>query len=253
VSSNRAQVHLVGGGADCPNAKELVAPFAGEATRHAARYERRPRLALVMVDDDGSADRYRSAYSDALDAHVLHGFEYTVIRVRTNTSIDPAVFGSVDGIVVAGGPTVRYHACLMPVADAVRAAVDDLVPYLGFSAGAMIAASSALIGGWCDEGRVVCDEDWSEGLDELSFATGLGLVDFTVDVHAVQGGLLGRALAASLRPECQRIAAIDEGTVLSVAAGSATATQSCVSGDGHVWWAEETATGFISTSLLRSY
>ena len=241
MSDSPARVHLVGGGADCPNAADLVRAFAVEAASHAASRAGGPRLALVMVDTDGRADAFRPAYTTPLDSHAVGGFEYLDIRLDGGPWQDGSAFREVDGIVVAGGPTALYHAGLSHLSAVIKEALADQVPYLGFSAGAMIAADTALVGGWRDKGHAVCDEDWSEGLDELTLAPGLGLVDFTVDVHATQAGLLPRAFAAALRPECGRVAAIDEATVLSLPADTDSAPAGQTEGDGFVWWLQATA------------
>lgn len=246
MSDVRARVHLVGGGADCPNAADLVRSFAVEAVSHAAQRAASPRIALVMVDTDGRADAFRPAYTTPLDSHLVGGFEYLDIRLDGGPCQDGEAWGEVDGIVVAGGPTALYHAGLNHLSGVIKQALADNVPYLGFSAGAMIAADTALLGGWCDQGRMMCDEGWSEGYEELTLAPGLGLVDFTVDVHATQAGLLTRACAAALRPECRQVAAIDEATVLSVAAHSDTASPGQTVGDGFVWWLEATPAGTMS-------
>ncbi|MQW76601.1 hypothetical protein GHK92_11995 [Nocardioides sp. dk4132] len=248
MNDSLASVHLVGGGADCPNAADLAGAFAVEATNH-AKTDAPPHLALVMVDVDGRADQFRPAYTAALDSHIPGGFEYLDIRLDGGPWRDGSVFREVDGIVVAGGPTALYHAGLSHLSVVIKDALADRVPYLGFSAGAMIAANTALLGGWRDHGRVMCDEDWSEGFDELTLAPGLGLVDFTVDVHATQGGLLSRACAAALHPECGRVAAIDEATVLSVPENADTPHQGQRRGDGFVWWLEA-SDGTLNTRRL---
>ena len=70
------------------------------------------------------------------------------------------------------------------------------MPYLGFSAGAAIAAERALVGGWRIGGVAVSPEEASEGLDELTVAPGIGLVDVAIDVHVAQWGTLSRLVAA---------------------------------------------------------
>lgn len=246
MSDVPARVHLVGGGAECLNAAELTHAYAVEAASHAASRSRAPRLALVMVDADGQADTFRPAYTTPLDGHVAGGFEYLDVRLDGGPWQDGSVFRGVDGIVVAGGPTALYHAGLSHLAATFQEALADRVPYLGFSAGAMIAADTALLGGWRDQGRAVCDEDWSEGFDELTLAPGLGLVDFTIDVHATQGGLLPRACALALRPGCGRVVAIDEATALSVPAHADSVASGQAVGDGSVWWWRATGAGTVA-------
>jgi cyanophycinase len=116
------------------------------------------------------------------------------------------------GVFVGGGLTPDYQ-------EALRAWRAPDLPYAGFSAGAAVAASRAIVGGWRLGGRAICAEDAGEDLDELAVRDGLGLVDFAVDVHATQWGTLTRlvhAVAAGLVPEGW---AIDEGTVLVVGDG----------------------------------
>ena len=246
MGTGAAGVHLIGGGADCRNADDLVSGFAAEAVSHAAANHRAPRLALVMVDRDGRAESLRHTYTDPLDHHVPGGFEYVDLRLDGGPCQNGPALRRVDGIVVAGGPTRDYHTGLQHLSEEIKRALADAVPYLGFSAGALIAAPTAVLGGWQDSGRRVCDQDWSEGLNELTLAPGLGIVDFTVDVHTTEGGLLTRAAAAALRPECDLVAAIDEATVLSLPFGSAT-SEATVSGDGFVWWLSTAASGIVAT------
>ena len=52
------------------------------------------------------------------------------------------------------------------------------VPYAGFSAGAALAARSAVVGGWLLDGVPVCPEDTAEDLDEIAVRDGLGLMSF---------------------------------------------------------------------------
>lgn len=243
--SQAARIHLVGGGADSPNAADLVRPFTAEAIRHAARNRPRTRIALLLADD-GRADQFRPAYTAALDAHGDGTFEYFDMRLDAETHQDPSIFDHVDGIVVGGGPTALYSAGLEPLSDGIQSAIGTGVPYLGFSAGAMIAPSAALLGGWRDRHRAVCGEDWSEGFGELMIAGGLGLTNFTVDVHATQAGLLSRAIAAALRPGVGPVAALDENTALIVPAGATTIDGGTILGEGFVWWIAAAADGTVT-------
>lgn len=233
-------MHLVGGGVETVTCQEL-APFVADLGRVAQSGSERPRLLLVMADDEGTAAMFRLTYVDTLDALVDGGFDYLDVRLDARSTLDPAALQDVDAIVVAGGPTPGYQRGLAPAAAAVREAVAQGLPYLGFSAGAMVAAGRALLGGWRDGGRPVCDEDWSEELDELTVDAGLGLVDVTVDVHASQGGLLGRAVSVAHRSDCSRVVAIDEGTCLSVPLGWRLDDGWQVSGRGFGWLMEQQA------------
>jgi cyanophycinase len=119
---------------------------------------------------------------------------------------------------------------VVPLVDQIRLLVSDGLPYLGYSAGAMIAADRALVGGWRVGGVEVCREDASEGLDEVELREGLGLVDLTIDVHAVQAGTISRLIASAEAEFVTAGLAIDEDTVLVVGEGALV-----VRGSGSVW------------------
>ena len=117
------------------------------------------------------------------------------------------------GVYVAGGWTPGY-------ADALGDAADWLppdVPYAGYSAGAAIAATDAIVGGFRRaDGRPVCAEEAGEDLEALTVRRGLGLVPFAVDVHATQWGTLTRLVHAVDARLVAEGVAIDEGTALVV-------------------------------------
>jgi cyanophycinase len=133
--------------------------------------------------------------------------------------------------VVGGGPTPAYCDGLDKAGEMVRTVVSRGVPYLGFSAGAMVASQAALVGGWRLDGRDVCPEEWSEGLEHVTLRQGLGLVPFTVDVHTAQAGLLGRAVSLVGSGRVDRAVAVDEDTCLALTDWMTTV----VSGGGSVW------------------
>ena len=68
----------------------------------------------------------------------------------------------------------------------------------------------------------MCDSDFSEGLDAVTVLPGLGLVPFTVEVHAAQWGLHYRLAHAMLGDEraIDEGWAIDEHTILEVTDGA---------------------------------
>ena len=108
------------------------------------------------------------------------------------------------GLYVAGGLTPAYRDALASLR------VPESLPYCGFSAGAAIAARDVLVGGWRIGDRQVCDEDFSEDLEQVEAAPGLGLVPFAVDVHATQWGTVSRALHAVERGLFEEVVAVDE-------------------------------------------
>ena len=86
---------------------------------------------------------------------------------------------------MGGRLTPEYAASLVPVRDdLIRWLVERGAPYAGFSAGAAIAATHAVVGGWRHRGRPICPEHAGEDLEEVAVVAGLGLVPFTVEVHA---------------------------------------------------------------------
>jgi cyanophycinase len=119
--------------------------------------------------------------------------------------------GGYAGVYVAGGLTPAYRDAL--------AGLEVAVPYCGFSAGAAIAARDALVGGWRIGDRQVCDEDFSEDLEQVEPRPGLGLVPFAVDVHATQWGTVSRALHAVERGLFDEVVAIDEHCCVEVRDG----------------------------------
>ncbi len=89
-----------------------------------------------------------------------------------------------------------YHASLEPAYPRIRELVRSGLPYAGFSAGAAIAATTAIVGGWLVDGVPVCPEESNEDLGPVTVVEGLGLVEGAVDVHAAQWGNLSRLVAA---------------------------------------------------------
>ena len=90
----------------------------------------------------------------------------------------------------------EYHASLAPAYPRIRELVRGGLPYAGFSAGAAIAATTAIVGGWLIDGVPVCPEESNEELGPVTVVEGLGLVDGAVDVHAAQWGNVSRLVAA---------------------------------------------------------
>jgi cyanophycinase len=215
-------VHLIGGGWDDDLARPLYGPFVEAA---AARADGTPRILLVVMGTDPESLDYHEKYVHALGlvgGHVLH-----VERVTEGTPFDESALDGVDGLFVGGGPTPEYHASLAGAYPRIRALVSGGVPYAGFSAGAAIAGSHAVIGGWRLDGRPVCPEDSNEDLDAVAVVEGIGLVTGAVDVHAAQWGNVSRLVAAVEAGLVPHGVAIDEGTTLGPGGR--------VVGAGHVW------------------
>ncbi|SDN89303.1 cyanophycinase [Klenkia soli] len=219
-------IHLVGGGPGTTDAA-LVAPFLAEVRGRGGR----PRIGVVLAGTRVAERLARPGYARLLGGRSV---DHVAVPLRPGRPVDPQLLAALDGLVVGGGRTPRYLAGLAGAADAVGAAVRSGLPYLGFSAGAMVAPDLALAGGWRSQGRPVAPRAWSEGLDELTSRPGLGLVRFAVDVHTAQAGTLGRttALVAAGRPVA---VGVDEGTCLALEPGAADPDDGTVRGAGAVW------------------
>jgi cyanophycinase len=222
-------IHLVGGGRDEALCAALLAPFVKEAADAAGGDD--PVIALLLVlevDDLTSVDRFRSV----LIAAGASGEGVRIESIFEGGRFSSTVVDGAHGIFVGGGLTHAYHDAMDGIAEKVRSRVDAGVPYAGFSAGAAIAASRALVGGYRIGGVLVTPEDTGEELEEVDVRDGLGLVPMTIDVHAGQWGTVSRLIAtvgAGLAPTG---AAIDEHTALVITPG---VEAFAVRGEGHVW------------------
>lgn len=211
-------IFLVGAGPDHAAFPEVFDRFAEEVSRH-VRPGAPARVAVVVHDGGGNPAARLAEYADPLCARV--SCKVVPVLLGLDGPADPAVFDGVDAVVVGGGLTPAYWEGLKAAAAAISRRVAGGAPYLGFSAGAMIAPGSALIGGYRVDGREVCGEECSEGLDRVDIRDGLGLAPFTVDVHAAQAGTLSRAVGAVAAGLTGRAVAIDENTAIILpAAGS---------------------------------
>lgn len=232
-------IHLLGGGRDVARCGALLHPFITEARERVG--DREPVVAVLLVleaDDDTSVTRLR---------RVVEAAGAVEIRIEAIVEGERFAAGAIDAdaVFVGGGLTPAYHDAFAGIAAALRARVGDGMPYAGFSAGSAIAARRALVGGYLLRGVDVASEDAAEELDELEVRDGLGLVPFTVDVHAAQWGTVSRLVAAVDAGLADGGVAIDEHTALVVSSGG-----SAVHGSGHVWNIAPAASGVQVT--LRS-
>ena len=234
-------VHLVGGGWAAEHYPAVYGPFLGEAAARAAAAGRaEPRVAIITVRGDG--DEHAANLTAALAAAAA--FEPVLTTLELDGQAALAAVSSVDGIVIGGGLTPAYLTAIAPIAGEIRRQVSAGIPYLGFSAGAMIAAERALIGGWRIGGVEVAPEAGSEDLDEVTVDNGIGLLDVTVEVHAAQWGTLSRLIAATEAGLIEGGLAIDENTALVVGEGALG-----VVGAGSVWRVSQSADGVLVSTF----
>ncbi|MEB0002682.1 Type 1 glutamine amidotransferase-like domain-containing protein [Cryobacterium sp. 10S3] len=241
-------IHLVGGGWAAEHSAAVFGPFLAEATVRATAAGRdEPRIAIIAVRAPGTAAVDDAAQHAAKLAEALGAagvFEAKITELALSDAATLPAIADVDGIIVGGGLTPAYLAALTPIAGEIRRQVSAGVPYLGYSAGAMIAAERALVGGWRLGEVEVSAEAASEGLDELTIQSGIGLLDVTVDVHAAQWGTLSRLIAATEAGLIDGGLAVDENTALIVGEGALR-----VVGSGSVWRVSQSENGVLVSTF----
>ena len=240
-------VHLVGGGWDAEQAASVYGPFLAEAAEAAAREGvERPRVAVLLVSppDDGPAERARwiavLQSASPVDAPV----DAIVTIVGEDGEFAPSALAGIHGVLVGGGLTPAYRRAVEPIAGELRRLAASGLPYLGFSAGAAIAADTALLGGWRIGGVPVVAEEAGEDLDDVAVEPGIGLVDLTIDCHAAQWGTLTRLIAATEARLVDGGIAIDENTLFSIGTAGLR-----VAGAGSVWSVTAADDGVVVRSI----
>jgi cyanophycinase len=228
LAATPGPVHLVGGGWDPAAASAVYGPFLSDAAALAG--DQAPTVACVVLDEGDGLDRF-NRWAQTLGA--AGDCRSWPVLVPIGTTLDPAALGDAHALLVDGGLTPGYADALVPVAAPIRAwLADGSRPYLGFSAGAAIAAAKALVGGWRSGGVPVCPEDTAEDLDEVTVVPGLGLVPYSVDVHCAQWGTLPRLIeAVRTGAAAGKALGIDENTVVSFDADG----RFRVGGAGRAW------------------
>lgn len=245
-------VFLVGGGFRDGSEEAVYGGFVSEAVARAASAhrsateaaERPARIVVLTVREDAHPGHGNTLASVVQNVAGDRPVEVTTTVVAEGEPMPASALDGADGILVGGGLTPAYLSAFAPLAARIRREVETGVPYLGFSAGAMIAPDRALLGGWLIGGIEVVAQDAAEDLDELTIEEGLGLIDVTVDVHAVQWGNLSRAIAAVDSGAVDEVIAIDEATVLAVGSGPLRA-----SGAGTVWAVTKDDRGVLVRSM----
>ena len=237
-------IHLVGGGWADDYDGEVYADFLAETSVRASASGRAiPRVAVLLLrEDEGAGTDRAGQYREQLLRVAL--VEPVVTGVVEGELFTSAVLSDIDGLLIGGGLTPSYLDAVAPIVEEIRMLVADGLPYLGFSAGAAIAADTAIIGGWKIGEVPVCAEGASEDLEDVTVAVGLGLVDLAIDVHAAQWGTLSRLVAATEAGLVDGGIAIDEFTVLIVGDDSLR-----VVGTGSVWQVNQHDDGVLVSTL----
>jgi cyanophycinase len=209
-------VFLIGGGRN-----ESAFPYIYGRFAAALGSSGTPGIACVLLDDD-ERDEYVAHYSAAFAAVGVG--DLSPIFVSRERPLRATDLDGADGAFVGGGLTPAYHDATVPTAGEWLPWLRDRgIPYAGFSAGASIAPTHAIVGGWkLRRGAAdlaICHEDVGEDEEFLDIRPGLGLVPFAVDPHASQWGTLTRLLHAVRAGLVPSGWAIDEDTMIEVAAG----------------------------------
>ncbi len=219
---------LIGGGPS-----QAVAPVVEEFV--AAARERGNRIAIALLGSDAEAAPFLDTYADPITAV----FPEALIEPIWLTDEDegpiawPAEPEQLAGLVVAGGWTPGYLEALTGWREMISTLVRRGVPYLGWSAGAMIVSRHAIAGGWQHAGRRIAPEIAGEGSTELDIREGLALIGPSIETHADAQYLVGRALAVLQVGPMRSVAAIDEDTALVIDVASG---RTKVVGAGRVTW-----------------
>ncbi len=228
-------VFLIGGGWQADSFPLTYGPFQKAATRAG-----RCRIAIVVADEPDVDSHQRFLQTrGAFESLGLAPDAAVALMVSAAAPLTQAalVQAAPTGIFVCGGLTPAYYAALCSDQSWCAYLQSQQLPYAGFSAGAMIAASQAIVGGWQrainDRVIAIADQQASEDLDLLDIRPGLGLVPFAVDVHASQAGTLTRLLHSVDQGSADVGWAIDEDTMLSITDG-----ELCVHGQGNAYRAQ---------------
>lgn len=214
---------------------------------------KRGRFALLVVSatlDAAKTDyqAYANILAGLLTSHdTLLPILLTPEKPLTTAQLEAA---KPTAVFVCGGATPLYHQALCHDRSWLAYLQTHKLPYGGTSAGAAIAAETAVLGGWqtTNNGatRDILFVGASEGLDPLTTKLGLGLTPFAIDVHASQMGTLTRLLHAIAQGRAAEGWAIDENTMLEL-----TPTAHRVYGLGHAYHLVRQPNGHVALGIHK--
>ncbi len=227
------------GGGDHPESREVTfGRFVSAATAVSGC-----RLAMIVVGETkAQANESYEAYRNIFTQLASPPDEMFPVLLFDGQGIGKQL-DDIDctAVFVCGGMTPLYGQMLCQDLSWLEYVQANKLPYGGTSAGAAIASEQALLGGWLAERggttRDVIFRGASEGLDPITVKSGLGLVRFTIDVHASQMGTLTRLIHAVEMGLTTDGWAIDENTAVFL-----TDNKLEINGRGqayHVWSAED--------------
>lgn len=238
-------IYLVGGG---PSTQ--LGRVDDEFVAHAKR--RGNRVLVCLLAD---MDEWAGQFIDPITSRWPEvKIEHVKLLVNPETLEDstqwPDNLEDIAGIVVGGGWTPGYLAALASKRDLIARLVRRDVPYLGFSAGSMIASRHALVGGWKHNGQPVVPEVNAEGLEELTLRDGLALITPMVQTHFGAWGNEGAVTTAIEQRWVSDGLAIDEDTCLNIDPING---RTRVLGAGRVrWFSREPGGVFVRTEAAAA-
>jgi cyanophycinase len=209
-------VYLIGGGWKTETFGETYGRFLKNAVNNGQR-----RIVIIVAEEDGADShaqflRFRGAFESA-GLNSADAFEI-IVSAENPLTIEKLIEVQPTGVFVCGGLTPAYFDAICMEKSWLDYLFENNIPYCGFSAGASVAAENAIVGGWRREinNKIIeiADENAGEDLDLLDVREGLGLVPFSVDVHATQWGTLSRLVHAVDAKFTDVGWAIDENTLL---------------------------------------
>ena len=240
-------IFLLGGGGNNPDGRmETYGHFF-----EAASTPQGCRIALLIAEEADAFAEAFEAYAELFRSVGATQPMLAGIPVAPTTPLTKARLIALNptAIFVCGGLTPRYQEALCVDRSWLEYLSERDIVYGGVSAGAAIAAERAVVGGWqAQRGeriRQILFQGASEGCDLLDTRQGLGLVPYTIDVHASQWGTLTRLIHAVSLGVVGPSWGIDEDTLLEVRSD-----RYLVHGSGHVYVVRLTSDGTSSVTIL---